>query len=164
MSFMIKNSRNPLVVKYSWILFSILSLHFVDAQEQINYLELRDSQKSFTCSKNDIESVDISLKNLLSLDTTKISIGLSDYFYDLGMAYYIKSEMYGESEFRSSSIQSFESCIKKDKKRGSAYHNLSIIYFLHQDNSKAKEYIKLYKKHTPKKYWDREFIEMVEKA
>jgi hypothetical protein len=127
MSFMIKNSRNLLVVKYLWILISIVSLQSINAQDKINYLEFRDSQKSFTCSKNDLESVNISLKNLLSLDTSVITTGLADYFYDLGMAYYVKSEMYSESHFRPSCIQSFESCIKKDKKRGSAYHNLSVI-------------------------------------
>lgn len=161
---MIKNITNYLVIKCVLIVFLIFSCQIVKTQDQINYLEIKESQKKFTCSKNDLESVNTTLKNLLELDTSKISIGLSDYFYDLGMAYYIKSEMYGESQFRPSSIKAFESCIKKDKTRGNAYHNLSIIYYLHQDYPKAKEYLKLYKKHTPKKYWDKEFIEMVNKA
>jgi tetratricopeptide (TPR) repeat protein len=152
------------MVKCFLIVFLIFSCQIAKTQDQRNYTEIKESQKKFTCSKNDLESVNITLKNLLELDTSKISIGLSDYFYDLGMAYYIKSEMYGESQFRPYSIKAFESCIKKDKKRGNAYHNLSVIYYLYQAYPKAKEYLKLYKKHTPKKYWDRELIEMVNKA
>jgi len=142
----------------------MLSLHSAVAQDKINYLSIRDSQKIFTCSKNDLESVNLSIKNLLALDTSHITKGLPDYFYDLGMAYYIKSEMHGESEFSKSSINAFERCIEKDKKKGNAYHNLSLIYHFHQAYPKAKEYLKLYKKYTPKKYWDTEFIDMVNKS
>jgi hypothetical protein len=79
------------------------------------------------------------------------------------MTYYVKSEMYEESELRDLTISTFKKCVSTNKKRGDAYHNLSLIYYLHGQNDLAKKYLKLYKKYTDKKYWDKEFIEKIEK-
>lgn len=146
------------------ILFVLFTLCccFANAQDHINYLSLKQSQKVYSCTKHDIESVNITIRNLQSLDTSAIVIGLSDYFYDLGMAYFIKEGLIKQKGSYEQAIIHFERSLQLDKKRGAAYNNLAIIYYFRDEFDKAKTQIKLYKKFTPKKYRDKEIIDLIE--
>lgn len=138
--------------------FSISSLTI--AQNAIDYDKIRPE----TCKSVDSSTIDAMIENLLKIDTSKISNGLCDYYYDLGMMYYEKSYMLGQPEFRDLCIRSFNKCLAINKKGSDAYYNLCLIYYFDKHYNKAKEYVKLYKKYTKKKYWDKTFIDMVEKS
>ncbi|MBP7103209.1 MAG: hypothetical protein KBA86_08165 [Bacteroidales bacterium] len=116
-----------------------------------------------SCTRVDTLSVNMTLKNLLAMDTLKITNGLSDYYYDLGMNYYMKAILYKQNNWFDLSIASFNKCISIDSTRGDCYYNISLIYYFLKNISKAKSYLVLYKKYTPEAYWDKEFIDIIDK-
>lgn len=147
-----------------FFLIIINNTQIANAQNNVNYFEIKSEIKKTSCTEHTIEAVNETVKALLAIDTNAISKGLSEYYYDLGMAYYMKSEGFKETEFRELSIKYFLKCLEKDKKKSNAYLNISLIYFINNMYDKAKIYLKLYKKNTPKKYWDLETIETIEKS
>ena len=133
------------------------------AQGQVNYADIKAQHKHFKCDDTNLDSVNLTLEHLLAIDTLTLASGLDDYYYDLGMAYYVKSEMHQQAEYRDLAIAAFHHCVRVNEERGSAYYNLSVIYALHHQLDEAKWYLALYKKHTKKKYWDKGFIAHIEK-
>ncbi len=132
-------------------------------QDSIDYFKIRNEKVSTSCTKVDTFSVNMTLKNLLSMDTLKITNGLCDYYYDLGMNYYLKAALYKQDNWFYLAIASFNKCISIDSTRGDCYHNISLIYYFLKDIGKAKSYLVLYKKYTAEPYWDKEFIDRIEK-
>ncbi len=169
MSFCHRRNTNFFTDKYNlmrnllstFLLMSVASV--VSSQSSSDYSIIRQHCIHYSCSEPDIDSVNQTLHCLLAIDTATISGGLADYDYDLGMVYYVKSEMYGQAEFYTQAVARFKKCIAADRKRSDAYYNLSLIAHLHQQHQTAKMYLALYEKYTRKKYWDREFIATVER-
>lgn len=143
-------------------LFLTLS-SLISAQESIDYLKIRNELVRTSCTEISLDTVELTLKNLLSIDSTKITEGLAHFYYDLGMTYLEKSLIHEQKEFLPQMILNFQNCISVDKKYHNAYLNLSIYYHSKEQYDLAKSYIVNYKKYCKKKYWDKEYIEMLEK-
>ena len=144
------------------IFFSILLCETLYAQNLIDYNQIREKVVHTSCTENSLDSVELTLKNLLEIDTLKISDGHYRYYYDLGMTYCVKTLKYEQKEFLNQTIASFNKCISIDKKNGSAYMNLTIVYNANKQFELAKTNLKLYKKYTRKKYWEKETIKELE--
>ncbi len=131
------------------------------AQQKVNYIEIRKDLVKSTCTTTDAEINKQDLANLLALDITNISKGLSEYYYDLGMLYYA---CFGnkEGQIHLHAYACMKRCVELDKKNGSAYLNLSIMYYFDKNMPLAKEYALLHKKYTRKKYRDNEFLSRIE--
>ena len=68
-----------------------------------------------------------------------------------------------EGKFHPEAFTSMKHCVELDKKNGNAYLNLSIMYYFEKDIPKAKEYARLHKKHTRKKYRDNDYLVRIER-
>ena len=150
--------RKAISILFCLVLFVQMTI----AQDSIVYSEIRKETVEWSCTKFDKNSVNLTLKNLLAVDTLKITKGLWNYYYDLGMTYYMKAGLYEQNEWHYLAISSFKKCIPIDKKSGDAYHNIAFCYYFTGDIKNAKIFLKLYKKYTKKEYWDNDFIERVE--
>jgi len=144
------------------IFLLVLLISFSTAQNTIDYIKIKKETSTTSCVQHDTNSVNLSIKNLLAIDTLKITNGLLEYRYDLGMNYYLKAALYKQNEWFYLAISNFKKCIAIDKKYGPAYYNIALIYRFLGDNANAKVYLNLYKKYTKKKYWDKDFISRVE--
>lgn len=151
------------LLRYLFVFLSLMFCETLYAQNLIDYNQIREKVVHTSCTENSLDSVDLTLKNLLEIDTLKISDGHYRYYYDLGMCYYVKALMYEQKEFINQVITSFNKCISIDKKNGSAYNNLAIVYLQGKQFELARINLKLYKKYTRKKYWDKETIKEIEK-
>jgi tetratricopeptide (TPR) repeat protein len=136
----------------------------ISAQEGIDYLKIRNSLVRTTCSAINEDTTELTYQNLMSIDSTKITNGLADYYYDLGMTYYEKAYFFEQKEFFPLVIASFENCILIDKKRSLAYWNLALHYSLNKQYELASAYLEKYKKYCKKKYWDKDQNELIEKS
>jgi hypothetical protein len=136
----------------------------ISAQEGIDYLKIRNSLVRTTCSAINQDTTELTYQNLMSIDSTKITNGLADYYYDLGMTYYEKTYFFEQKEFIPAMISSFENCIITDIKQSSAYWNLALHYSLNKQYELASAYLEKYKKYCKKKYWDKDQIELIEKS
>jgi tetratricopeptide (TPR) repeat protein len=146
------------------LIFLLIALsQFAWTQNQVAYADIKAQHKHFKCDDTNLDSVNLTLEHLLAIDTLTLASGLDDYYYDLGMTYYVKSEMHQQAEYRDLAIAAFNDCVKVNQERGSAYYNLSLMYALHHQLDEAKLYLDLYKKYTKKKYWDKGFIARIEK-
>lgn len=134
------------------------------AQGTIDYNKIRNQTVLHSCTITNSDTVELTLKNLLALDTLLIKKGLDNYFYDLGMTYYIKGYMGLQKEYKNLAITTFRKCTIINSKRGDAYYNLSLIYLIEKNYSQAKVMLILYKKHTRKKFWDKDLIDLIEKS
>ncbi|MBN2747721.1 MAG: hypothetical protein JXR34_13425 [Bacteroidales bacterium] len=133
--------------------------------DSIDYIKIRNQVVSTSCSKVDTFSVNNSIRKLLSLDTSKITNGLIEYHYDLGMNYYFKAAFYEQNKWLYLAIASFNRSISIDSTWGDCYYNISLInYFFLKQVTEAKRYLVLYKKFTDEAYWNKDFIEKIEKA
>lgn len=164
----VKNTNSVKTAKRNNIKHSITVLFLtisslISAQESIDFLKIRKELVRTSCSEISLDTVELTLKNLLSIDSTKITEGLAQYYYDLGMTYLEKSLIHEQKEFLPQMILNFQNCISVDKKYHNAYLNLSIYYHSVKQYDLAKSYIVNYKKYCKKKYWDKDFIEMLEK-
>ncbi|MFZ4740601.1 MAG: tetratricopeptide repeat protein [Bacteroidales bacterium] len=149
-------------LRYIFVFCSLMLCETLFAQNLIDYNQIKEKVVHTSCTENSLDSVELTLKNLLEIDTLKISDGHYQYCYDLGMTYFVKAFMYEQKEFVNQTIASFNKCISIDKKNGSAYMNLAIIYHANKQFELAKTNLKLYKKYTRKKYWDKETIKELE--
>jgi tetratricopeptide (TPR) repeat protein len=132
------------------------------AQDSIDYIKIKKETSGLSCTNYDTTLVNQSIKNLLALDTLKISNGLIEYYYDLGMSFYLKAALYKQNELFYQSISCFQKCITIDSTYGDAYHNIALMHYYLKDYEKAKTYIDLYKKYTPEKYRDNNLIGNIE--
>jgi len=99
------------------------------AQQSIDYLAEQSKNVRYSCEISNPDSVDASIQNLLGIDPSQISNGLYDYYFDLGMAYYTKSFMFKQVEYKPDAYDCFLKCIQIDQTRGDAYHNLLQLNF-----------------------------------
>jgi lipoprotein NlpI len=143
------------------ITLSLLFINSALAQQKIDYLEVRKDLVKSTCTTTDAEIYKQDLANLLALDTATINKGLSEYFYDLGMLYYAHFGN-NEGKFHPEAFACMKRCVELDKKNGSAYLNLSIMYYFTKNIPLAKEYAQFHKKYTRKKYRDNDFLARIE--
>lgn len=144
-------------------LFCIIIISLLTAcKNDIDYDKIRPEIIKFSCQQFSSSTVNSTLKNLLEIDTSRISNGLYSYYYDLGMTYQGKAIVEGQKAYNELAISCYKKCVTIDKNKGDAYHNLCIIYFLNQQHDMAKKYVVPYKKYTEKKSWDTTLIHMVE--
>lgn len=136
----------------------------LSAQEGIDYLQTRNNLVRTTCSAINQDTTELTFQNLMTIDSAKITNGLGDYYYDLGMTYFDKAYFFDQKEFIPLMISSFENCIITDKKRSLAYWNLAIHYSGNKQYELASAYLEKYKKYCKKKYWDKDQIALIEKS
>lgn len=134
----------------------------LSAQKTIDYNEISKDLFLVGCTNTSLDYVDLTLKNLLTIDSTKISKGLYDYYFDLGSAYYMKSFMHKQNEFHDHVYYCNYKCISIDNKRGDAYHEIAVVAYLDKKYMLASTSLLLYKKCTDKKYWDKDLITLIE--
>ena len=134
----------------------------LSAQKTIDYTELSKKVIHVGCTQTNIDSVDLTLKELLEIDSTQISKGLYDYYFDLGSVYYMKSFMHKQKEFHDHVYYCNYKCISIDNKKGDAYHEIAVIAYMDKKYALATTSIRLYKKYTEKEYWDKDLISFIE--
>jgi tetratricopeptide (TPR) repeat protein len=145
------------------ILFILIISSWTIAQDSIDYAKIIKETVGFSCVKYDTASVNLTLKNLLAIDTLKISKGLFEYRNDLGMAYYMKAALYKQNKWFYLAISNYQKCISIDRTNGSPYYSIALIYHFLGDIKNAKIFLELYKKYTPETQWDNKFIDKIEK-
>lgn len=144
--------------------FTCIIILYSHAQDKINYTQIRKSTIHYSCTENNIDSINLTLNQLLKIESTNISSGKDEYYYDIGLIYYIKSIIEKKPELLTASIKNFNNAILINPKNGSSYLNLSLVYYFQKKFSLANENLKKYKKYTKKKYWDRSTIKVIENS
>jgi tetratricopeptide (TPR) repeat protein len=148
------------------ILFIVLIGINVKSQETIDYIKLKKDIYGVSCMNVNKTNVDSTLVNLLKIDTTRITKGLEEYYYDLALMYNFKGVYYKEKRisYFTEAIKYNLRCINLNKKNTAAYNNLALLYLDTKQIDKAKEILNLYKKYTRHKYWDKTLIKQIEEA
>ena len=131
-------------------LLLFICLTAVFAQDSINYNEIRGKTLKFTCGAMDPKSVSATLRNLIGIDTLKISEGRYEYYQDLGMTLIITSIFLNKPEIRQRGISCYNKCIAIDPKRGEAYYDLATLFLTNQEYEQAKKILHFIK-NTQKK-------------
>lgn len=131
------------------------------AQQSIDHLAEQSKNVRYSCEISNPDSVDASIQNLLRIDPSQISNGLYDYYFDLGMAYYTKSFMFKQVEYKPNAYDCFLKCVQIDQTRGDAYHNLLVMYYIDKQIDKAKALLDPYKRYAPLRYRDRKLIRRI---
>lgn len=145
------------------IIFYVFVCFESTGQQNTNYLEIRSSLVKTTCGQNHIDSIMLTHNNLSSLDTTVITKGKDAYYYDCAMSYFDMYLYYDNESYMQHTVKNLYHCLYFNKKHSNAHINLSIYYYVSKEIDLAKYHIKKYKKYTPKKYWDTEQINSIEK-
>ena len=144
------------------IIFLAISLKLI-SQNSIDYQSIRNDKVHNTCVKPTLEGADLTIKDLSAIDTSKIIKGLYEYWFDMGMSYYMKALMFKQDEFRYKDIECFNKCVRINKKNSDAYRNLANCYYFYKKYDLVKVNLELYKKYCGKKYLDKGFIAQMEK-
>ncbi len=150
-------------------LIAVIILLFFSSQlfcQVKDYKAIRDSVYVSKCGSRTRGEVRESILNLEYLNVNSETKGADSYHYDLGMCYYLLSinENFDEVGLRSA-IGHYEKTIEYNKQHSGAYWNIAFIYGeLNQCEDSAK-YLKLYKKHTKRRYMkdNRDQIDRLEK-
>jgi hypothetical protein len=139
-----KNSAKTVLT----VLLIFISAFCAQSQILIDYAKYREKVVGWGCQKFDKASVNKTLKDLLEIDTARITGGLYEFYYDIAMAYYMKAALDNNYEFFNNSIMYFNKCIQVDPLRTASYQNLALIYkFLKMDELESV-YLELQNKHT----------------
>ena len=146
----------------SLILVSVFNFLFTKNANSIDYLKLQNKAIHTSCQEFSLDSIELTLKQLLAIDSTQIENGLYEYYSDLSMVYYMKSKMYKQNEFENLNYFMIYKCISVDRKRGEAYHALTNNAYIDKRYCLAKNSLILYKRYTEKKYWNMNLITMIE--
>lgn len=145
------------------------------SQKGIDYYKISHSI-DFIKDTPSMRAIDSSIQKLTTMDTSQIFKALDLYYFDLGMAYYIKYAEKVNAElptngYDSLAIFSFEKAISVDKKRslnyhksiaGFSHHMLAFIYYSEKNYSLAKTNMDLSKSLMKKKDWDNDLISAIE--
>jgi len=149
--------------KYSTTFCILIIVLLTACKNDIDYEKIRPEILKFSCAQFDSSTVNSTLKNLLEIDTARISNGLYLYYNDLGMTYQGMAAINGQKAYNDLAISCYNKCVTIDKNNGESYYHLCLIYFLNQQHEMAKKYVEPYKKYTEQKSWDTTLINMVEK-
>lgn len=129
--------------------------------QSTDYAKLRPTVMVMTCGALDSGIVNTSLRNLLTLDTSRIEKNMHMYYEDLGQCYWLKSGGDDGSHYLQLSIEATSKALYHDPKSSKALWNLAFAHTMSGDCDMGKSYIEKYKLVTKKKYWDEEQIQLL---
>ncbi len=134
------------------LLISILWMSIELYSQKIDYRDIRDNNMSLTCGPR-IDSSDVygSLRRLEALDTNQIGKNIHMYYEDLGICYWMASSKPG-TNYLQKAVDANRKALYHKPKSTRAMWDLAFGYARLNDCTKAKLYLGLYEKHTPKKY------------
>lgn len=140
----------------------IVLLQCLNAKAQkVDYLEMRDTLTYLSCVKVSPDTIDLSLKNLQSLDVNSIDTNLSHYYYDLGWAYFFKSAYTKDQSWKDLSDLAYFKCYSLDSNYVSALWNLASHYSGSGECKLSNVLLDEYEKRCPKEYFKAEDVKMV---
>ena len=142
-------------MKYScWaVLILLFFMNNTKASSQkIDYRDIRDKNMSLTCGPG-IDSSDVygSMRRLEALDTNLIEKNIHMYYEDLGTCYWMAQGKPG-ADYLQKSVEANQHALYHKPRSTKAMWNIAFSYAKQNDCGKAKHYLSLYEKHTPKKY------------
>lgn len=142
------------------VLLFILNLR-VNAQK-IDYLEIRDSLKSFSCNPGiDSGHVHNTIRNLEGFDVKLLGKNVHHYYDDLAGAYWLLSNK--DKKYLEKTIEHSMSALYHKRDDTRALNTLVYAYFQMNDCIHGVYYLSQYKKLTPKRFWKGENESMEEK-
>ncbi len=121
---------------------------------QLDYKQMKDTICPSLCGIRDSSLVKEIYTKLLSLDTTKITAGMADYYDDLSHVQYdlcLWNE--DDSTYMRLSLQSTEKSLFHDPNRIGMVWNAAFGYTVFKDCDKTHYYLRRYYEVCPKKYW-----------
>jgi len=127
--------------------------------QTIDYRDIRYSVYLIPCGAPDSASVWMSIRNLESLDTSNINKHLNEYYTDLGNCYWLLSNGNKGVEYKKLALKADLGALYHKPKDTKALWNTSFIYFSMGNCDRGKYYMALYKKYTPKRFFNAESIE-----
>ncbi len=144
-------------------LFFVLKTY---TQKTFDYEKYRKDLYGLSCSNTTKAGIDSSLINLEKIDSNNISNGAEFFNYDLGMVYYNYGCYYKDKrvEYFNKSIAVLSRNISIGKLISESYYMIAFLYDGLNMHIEAKDYLKLYKKYTKKKYWDMDLIKSIEEG
>ena len=137
------------------IAISFLLNFLIGFTQKVNYLDIRDSIYVGGCGQKDSTEVYNSINRLENLDTNLIRRNIHVYYQDLAICYWLASR--GNNEpLLIQSVKANLKAIHHKPKSPKTLWDLAFGYVFLNDCIRGKHYMELYKKQTPKKYWNKE--------
>lgn len=144
-----------------WVISLTLLFSFKVVGQKADYLRIRDSL-NMTCGGHHEETVRVSHRILLELDTNFIEKNRAHYYFDLGMSFYILNAFTKGDSLLQFSNQNYSSALYHNSTMSNALWGLAINFFTLKNCSKMNMYLSRYKECTRKKYWSKQEIEAME--
>lgn len=146
------------VEKRIWFIIILALLSHPLFSQKINYADIRDSVRNFSCGSLDSAQVYGSMRRLERLGTSQIGKNIDLYYNDLATCYWLASG--GQSEYYLlKSIHANLAALRHKPKSTKTMWDLAFGYVHLNDCVTGKYYMDLYKKYTPKKYQGEDDIE-----
>ena len=125
--------------------------------QHLDYKTFRDSLTQLSCGQVDSLTVVNTRTKLETVDTNLISSNIDIYYRDLGWCYYRLYLKTKDISFIRMASDSYEKALSHNPKYAAVLHDQFFFnYFFFKDCQKGKYYMALYKKVTPRKYWNKD--------
>lgn len=144
------------LIRISILAFLLILSANISSSQTLDYLDIRDSILIQTCGGKDTTTVHNSLSNLESLDVSLLRKNIHQYYQDLGARYWLLSGSRENAGYMDLAIDAYRKAFTHNPKSSTALYSLSFISFVKLDCNQGKYYMGLYKKATPKRYFNPE--------
>jgi len=137
------------------LFFTLTSLLFA----QIDYSKIKDSVcpgKNF-CGFRDSADLAMIYPMMMSLDTTKITNGIAEYYHDLWeVEYELYARRHADTVFLRRCVNSAIRGLYHDPKNYSMAWDAALGYARFKECDKALYYMNIYAETCPRRYWDKQ--------